>query len=111
MRAVYSELLYATAGLTGEITIAPADGFLRVLRCLDVYWGGGTSGSPSVHMRGSAGQTIVEFHADEQNPTQAIDSHHWQWTGRQVIPAGETFGFTVDGPPADVSRSGYRLTP
>lgn len=110
-RQVYSSLFVAIVGLDTTYEVAPDFENLRVLRCFDAYWGGGTSGSPSVHLIGSAGQTITEFHATDHDPTAAVDSHSWQWQGRQVIPVGGVILVTVSGPPADVTLSGYTLVP
>lgn len=110
MRTVYSALLYAVAGLDTEVILSPPSEFLTVLRCFDVYWGGGPSGAPSSRLIGSAGQTIVEFHMPAGSPpAEALDSHVWSWRGRHVIPAGETYAVSVAGPPADVTLSGYHL--
>lgn len=109
--AIYSVLLLAEVGLSGTQEIAPDEVNTRVLRCIDVYWGGGTTGGPSVHVLGSAGQTIFECHVTTEVPGDAIDSHHWQWTGRQVIPPGGPIAVTGSGPPVDVTISGYSLAP
>lgn len=111
MRQVYSTLFAAIQGLDTSYEVPPDFENIRVLRDLDAYWGGGPSGSASVRLIGTAGQTIVEFHATEETPGGAIDSHSWQWRGRQVVPVGGVIFLTVAGPPADVTLSGYTLTP
>lgn len=110
MRQVYSALLYATAGLDHSVTLSAPVGYVTVLRCFDAYWGGGTSGGPSVRLIGNAGQTIVEFHVPPGlTPPDSLDSRSWEWRGRHVIPGGETYTVEVAGPNADVTLSGYHL--
>lgn len=109
MRAVYSSVFAAIAGLDTTYEVAPDFDNLRVLRCFDAYWGGGLSASPSIRLIGHAGQTIYEGHVLPTSVAAALDSAIFQWRGRQVIPAGGVVLITVDGPPADVTLSGYTL--
>lgn len=99
-------------GLLGGEGYTVPPGFVAVLRDVDVYWGGGLA-FPSVHVIGSASQTIAEFHptADANAGLGAqADSHTWRWRGRQVVEPGDSFGVNVTGDPCDVSVSGYLLT-
>jgi hypothetical protein len=110
VRPVYSALLYSAQGLDYPVTISAPLDYLVVLRSFDAYWGGGGSGGPSIRLVGNTGQTIVEFHVPSGTPTpELFDSRSWSWRGRQVIPAGETYGVEVAGNPCDVTLSGYHL--
>jgi len=111
MSRVYSVPLIVVQGLVGTVEqIVPAD-VQCVLRCFDVYWGGGTSGSPSVRLIGASGQTIIEMHgADLLGTSDPLDSWSRQWAGRQVLHPGQSFAVSVAGDPADVTLSGYHLS-
>lgn len=111
MRAVWSECFAALQGLDTYHEVAPDFDRIRVLRCIDAYWGGGVESSPSIHVIGHAGQTIVEFHVPAVDPIGAAGSRGWQWQGRQVIPIAGIIGVECSGPPADITISGYALTP
>jgi hypothetical protein len=101
----------AVVGITGTEFWVPDFENVRVVRDIDVYWGGGLSGSPSVHVIGSAGQTFFEAHEPSTGGPPPIDSYTWAWRGRQVFPPGATFAITSSGPAIDATVSGYTLRP
>ena len=107
---VYSTCFLALQGLDGSYEVAPDFANIRVLRCLDVYWGGGLSGAPTVFMSGHAGQIIAHFPPSLSSGSDPVDAASWQWQGRQVVPVGGVI-FLVSTGPVDVSLSGYTLTP
>jgi hypothetical protein len=107
---VYSTQLCALQGVTENIPFTADAGFITVLRCFDAYWGGGLPILSSVRLIGSSGQTIFEAHPLSDGTTTPIDSHHWQWKGRQIIFGGETWAVEAAGGAADISVSGYLLT-
>lgn len=106
---VYSTQLCALVGVSGNIPFTADAGYVTVLRCFDAYWGGGLPILSSVRLIGSSGQTIYEAHPLSTEGTGAADSHHWQWTGRQIIFAGETWAVEAAGGAADITVSGYLL--
>lgn len=100
---VYSTRLIA---VHDQPAIAPATylvppGFTLIIRDIDVYFGSAIS-VRTVYARGSATQVFWQATVD-------INLAGWrQWTGRQVIEAGETFDvFATDV--FDVTASGYLL--
>ena len=102
MTPVYSTQLIVVQGLTSAATKVCADGYVMVLRDLDVFYNGLLEAS--VHMEGSVGQTIYyNGFAAGGNPQYA------SWRGRQVLNAGESVTIVCDQA-QDVSLSGYLLT-
>jgi hypothetical protein len=98
---LYSYRFLQGVGVSTGISMAVPAGYRGVVRCADVYSPGTLSGF-QWYLEGAAGQTFWSYH--ETNPVG--DSR--QWTGRQVLFAGETLSFRSDSP-VDVTVSGYLL--
>lgn len=81
--------------------VVPA-GVTLVVRCIDCYAGTTVLGV-NFFARGSASQV---FWKDATAPTS--DGHR-QWTGREILFAGETFELLADDV-ADLTASGYLLS-
>lgn len=102
MAAVYSTNLFSGHDVTSWTSSPVPAGDVVIVRDIDVWFGGGVIGGPwSVF--GIVGQTFAWGHFD--GLLAALQS----WRGRQVIPPGQTFGFTAL-PGLDVTISGYVLT-
>lgn len=106
---VYSTQLCALQGVSGTVPFTADAGYNTVLRCFDAYWGGGLPVLSSVRLIGSAGQTIFEGHPFNDGTTAAVDAHHWQWQGRQVIFGGETWAVETAAGEVDITVMGYLL--
>jgi hypothetical protein len=104
---VYSTQFVAGTGLTATtVSVGPVPaGEVWILRDVDAYANTGLTSRVDVNVRGSVGQTIA--YLEFPPSTQASK----QWTGRQVINPGESFGYQIGGLDAvDLTISGYRLT-
>ncbi len=102
MAPVYSVQLAAIVGLDGPATFTVPDGFVWVLRDVDVWYVGFLTNV--VHLLGSAGQTIWgNAFAGAEQPQYA------SWRGRQVLNPGQTFGLSSSSA-TDFTVSGYSLT-
>jgi len=100
---VYSNALISVQGLDGTFEYTVEDGYVAILRDLDVYYGCGVAGG-DIDLIGSAEQTI--WHESSGAPSGWV---YWAWRGRQVIGSGQTVKVsTTDA--MDVSLSGYLLT-
>jgi hypothetical protein len=109
MARVYSTELLAVQGLDADATYTAPPGSTVVIREVDVYWGGGVTANVSFRLIGSVGQTIWEVHVNASVPP--YDSRSWQWQGRAVLEAGETFTIRGTGDLFDATVSGYVLGP
>lgn len=98
---VYSTRIFAVHDLSGVITYTVPDGKVLIVRDIDVFWGVSTAGA-LVNFLGSANQVFYQA-------SFGINDVGWrQWTGRQVLSAGEVVtAFSSDT--MDVSASGYLL--
>lgn len=103
MATLYSTRFIQAQALAFSAVYNVPAGFIAVIRDCSVYNNSGAA-SASVFLEGALGQTI--FFAGNGIGTQA--SH--QWTGRQVVEAGETITVAVGSGTWDVSVSGYLLT-
>lgn len=99
---LYSTRFFAIHDLSGPASYTVPDGLVAVVRDLDAFWGIDTEGNKLI-MVGSAGQVIYQASWDIGS------SGSRQWTGRQVLYAGETLQLDTEDV-TDVSVSGYLLT-
>ena len=102
---VYSTRFFAVEGLLGTQTYTPEAGFVAIVRDIDLYVAVPLLGSISFFFIGSSGQTIDYYEAGADTTA----TH--QWRGRQVFTDLDTFSITVNSSAADVTVSGYLLTP
>jgi hypothetical protein len=103
MSAVYSTSFMQRLRLDGGSPYTVPAGVVAVLRDWDAYVRSDDAIEGSVALLGGAGQIVDSF-----TMAAGVAQKH-QWTGRQVIPSGQTF--TVSTPcPVDVTLSGYLLT-
>lgn len=99
---VYTVRMMQVRGLDGIKDVQVPRGFLWVVRCMDFY-ANVTFASREVHVIGAGGQTF--FWKDWNTEDQfAI-----QWTGRQVLHAGERLRVQTSDL-IDVTISGYQLS-
>lgn len=102
MLSVYSVRLLAWAASTEPPPYLVPEGYVVVIRDLDVWSGGGALINWQMGINEvakiAAGQFTIEALA--QTAT---------WRGRQIVQAGELIYFTSDGA-TDGAISGYRLT-
>lgn len=104
---VYSTLFLAANTGSGLLNYIVPDGFVAVLRDVDVY-------NNSVVLAelfledNETGQTIWRVDNSAVIPTLSIGSV--QWKGRQVFNGGGGFVFTATAGVWDVRASGYLLT-
>jgi len=98
---VYSKRLISGRNITSASETVPS-GFVWVVRCIDVFFGGGVVGG-TWDVTGDAGQTFA------WGSVTALLASLQSWRGRQVLEAGVTLGFT-SGPGLDVTISGYQLS-
>lgn len=105
-RPVYSIRFIEARGLDSTSSYTVPEGFVAVIRDLDAYCDA-TLGFADLFLHGAGGQAIA-WHSWE-----ATTQDQFQWRGRQVILAGETFDVEADtgiGVAIDVTVSGYLLT-
>jgi len=104
---VYSIRIFAAGNLTpaaGLVGPVVPDGFVYVLRCIDVVE---LTGAPvkQMHVINQVGGILWDF--------QYLSSStvgDYQWRGRQVYNVGEQVGFQADSGQWSVAASGYQLT-
>ena len=97
----YTRPLAVVLGLNGAYPITTMEGYMTVIRCVDVYWGGGVL-PVDFYLKGSAGQTIW-------HQAFAVGGGTWaQWRGRQAIGALEAWELHTNDP-MDVTVTGYEL--
>lgn len=113
MRAVYSyRFIQGNIDPSGVTFLIPS-GFTAVIRCIDVYWGGGAA-SPSIFVMGTPLEVTFAFFTppppSEASPSGAFASQSWQWRGRQVlVGVGEGIRAYTSGDTVDLTASGYLL--
>jgi hypothetical protein len=102
---VYSEQFIAVRGLQQELYVDVAPDTLHVIRDVCVYFGqGGLNGKQFFLEIGPAYLAAVAwFQLPEENP---VANH---WSGRIVVPGGNTWGVRSTMEPCDVIVSGYLL--
>lgn len=103
LRPVYSVQLIAVAPALANNFITVPDGSVIVLRDIDAHEVGGTTGG-QLAVDGPAGNTLFVF-----TRTSGTVPQNFQWVGRQVFNAGESFNFRVVSGTWDVQASGYLL--
>ena len=105
MAVIYSTQLLKEAGFTGDFTVTTPTGFVTVLRDIDAYANNPLPSVSPIHLRlkNSLGGTLWVVQVDPD--TEAF----FQWRGRQVFPAGDSFTISTDAA-WDYSVSGYLLT-
>ena len=104
MASIYSVRFLAVAALGGTEEITNGTGNTWIVRDIDVFMGSQVLGAV-VYFQGPAFQNFFWCQTD---PLTAL----WvPWRGRQVILPGETIAVSVTTGNADVTISGYSLTP
>lgn len=101
MSSVYStSFIQWAADETPPAFVVP-DGYVAVVRDLDVVWGGGAM--VNWQMGIATGAKIAGGQFTEETLIQ-----HQEWRGRQVLNAGQALYVSADGP-IDGAVSGYLL--
>jgi hypothetical protein len=100
---VYSNRLFQALALMASASFTVPAGFKAVLRDVDVFVYGSTTGQ-AFSIVGPIGQIIWNLNIG--GPSNG--SWH-QWSGRQVFGPGEQVFFEATAPGTDVTASGYLL--
>lgn len=101
-QSVYSTRFLTAKGLTGYQFFTCDDGFVIVIRDISGYFGSqGTAPSVVCDINGAK-----FFEAD----TTPLNLTSFQWSGRQVLEAGDTCTATLQNGNCDLCISGYLLT-
>ncbi|MBA0087124.1 MAG: hypothetical protein HRJ53_19240 [Acidobacteria bacterium Pan2503] len=102
---VYSTVFIALQGLLGNFDYTVPNGYVAVLRDVDIYASNLGPLNTVVRIIDPNTGGTVWFH------DYGATSSGWaQWSGRQVFPEGEVIRAHVDNDPADVRACGYLLT-
>jgi hypothetical protein len=102
---VYSNRLLAGSGASSYGPIVVADGFVVVIR--DLWWTNVSNDGSGWALVDSTGCVMAE----DLLPTSGFTGNGFgQWTGRQVIEAGDSYFFESDATSISVRISGYSLT-
>lgn len=104
MAGVYSTSFIAEHALSGSVVYTVPDGFVAIVRDIDVYVNGDLIATTYYAVDADTDGTFAWF----VSPNEA-DPGLYSWRGRQVFLAGESFAF-ISGNVCDVRISGYLLT-
>jgi hypothetical protein len=102
MAAVYSHSFFSAAGVTGSPTFSVPNGYVGIVRDVDVFWGSQLV-PPSGRVLGAAGQAFAIWQGAIAAP------NIMSWRGRHVAVGPCDLTVSVDVGDADVSVSGYLL--
>lgn len=107
MYSVYSTLFLANNTDSGELNYIVPDGFVAVLRDVDVYNNSFVAAELFLEDN-ETGQTIWRVDNNAVIPDSSLGSS--QWKGRQVFNPGGGFVFVASSGTWDVRASGYLLS-
>jgi hypothetical protein len=100
---IYSTRFFSVQGAAGGHSTTVPPGQIAIVRDIDVFWVLGFS-TNSIQVFDETGTTFWFANLG----AGALTSEVAQWRGRQVIHAGNAWGFTTSGA-LDVMISGYLL--
>lgn len=105
---VYSQQIWAQAGLAGTVTVAPPAGYKYVVRDIDVFYVTGLAGADfhaEIEIPGVAFFPTFAFMSWSAADPSSVKS----WRGRQVVQPGQALILLTTGA-LDVTCSGYALS-
>lgn len=106
LRAVYSIRIFSgdldpAAGVVGPVV---PDGFVYVVRDIDLVYHGATNDDELVFFNQTGGLMWIAVY------TTGLTSVVWSWRGRQVFNEGEQVAIQSAGGTWSIAMSGYQLS-